>query len=251
MKKKKDLSLYLSEDKQNKKCFCTWALATARSPVHFTQHNTNADICPDVSVIGQLLLFHQQSGIFATQVMHTRASEQQLKVMFVVLFFFFSHRYSRVLRGDLAAERGANSGEGRRRARCVGGNFLPHFTQHMLRVYIVSGVVLHRCLAEPRGSQREVPLPALLTPWHWMKQSDANGCEDRETGRNRAMLPLIRLRTCQDAFLGPSVCSGEYFFQHQDEPISILACFSHICKCGPACYWLTSSMNVIRAGKGY
>lgn len=97
-------------------------------------HNTNADICPDVSVMGQLLLFCQQSGIFATPLMNTSAPEEQPEVMFVIIIFLF-HRYSRVLRGDLAAQRGANSGEG----RCVGGNFLLHFTQHMLRVYIVSG----------------------------------------------------------------------------------------------------------------
>lgn len=50
-----------------------------------------------------------------------------------------------MLRGDLAAEWGANSGEGRQRAGCVGGNFLLRFTRHMLNVYIVSGAAASRC----------------------------------------------------------------------------------------------------------
>lgn len=70
-----------------------------------------------------------------------------------------------MLRGDLAAEWGTNSGEGRQRARCVGGNFLLLATRHLLNVYIVSGAGSRRCLPVPRGCQCELSLFDLDETW--------------------------------------------------------------------------------------
>lgn len=52
--------------------------------------------------------------------------------VFIQIFFFFS-RYSRVLRGDLATEQGANSCERRQQTGCVGGNFTsPRYLTYVL-----------------------------------------------------------------------------------------------------------------------
>lgn len=121
----------------------------------YTQHNTKADpfhpTCPRTV---NYCFSTNKSGVFRTRYEHEGPTITVTSN--VCNYSCFFHRYSRVLRGDLAAEWGTNSGEGRRRARCVGGNFLLRATRHLLNVYIVSGSGSRRCLPVPRGSQWEL-----------------------------------------------------------------------------------------------
>lgn len=60
--------------------------------------------------------------------------------MFVIIqvFFFFFHRYSRVLWGDLATKQGTNSCERRQQAGCMGGNFTSsHYGTYVLCLHII------------------------------------------------------------------------------------------------------------------
>lgn len=84
-------------------------------------------------------------------------------------FFLFSHRYSRVLRGDLATEHRTNCCERRQQARCVGGNFpSSHYRLEkiclMFTLYLVSHMLLCAVLSPAQkgySSQHKVSLALL------------------------------------------------------------------------------------------